>query len=38
VPIIDTLELWDTIKDGLNKGGRGKTTVVNWDATNEVIE
>lgn len=38
IPIIDELDLWDTIKDDLNKGGRGKTKATNWDSSRATTE
>lgn len=39
IPIIDELGMWDSIKNDLNKGGRGgKSSVTKWKSANEVVE
>jgi hypothetical protein len=38
IPIIDDLNLWDAIKEDLNKGGGGKSSVSKWKPTNEDVE
>lgn len=35
VPIIDSLDLWGTIKNNLDKGGLGAKTVIRWEKSEE---